>query len=186
MLQGRTWIPAPCPLQLEFTIIVYCMCVTCFRFFQLHLWLSLLSLTCTAVLLSLLLSSTLLSAMSYVSPFSKHCYRYSSLSSHNETRHTTSSPLHSHYSTITQYCATRGGWKLVISGTYMYILKPRLTDNGDLEACLILPPPQGNNAKTVPHHDSIHTLVASCDWVKLKCCLSIQFTAILGLGSTLR
>ena len=68
----------------------------------------------------------------------------------------------------------------------MYTLKPRLTDNGDLEACLVLPLPQGNNAKTVPHHDSIDTSVASCDWVELKCCSPIQLTAILGLGSTLR
>ena len=34
-------ISAPRLLQLEFTIVVYRTRVTCFRFFQLHLWLSL-------------------------------------------------------------------------------------------------------------------------------------------------
>ena len=79
--------------------------------------------------------------------------------------------------------------KSVLSGETLqvqYILKHRLTNNGDLETCLILPPPQWNNAKTVPDHDSIHTPVASCDWVETKSCLSVQLTAILGLGSPLR
>ena len=33
---GQTWIPASRLLHLEFTIIVYCTRVTCFRFFQLQ------------------------------------------------------------------------------------------------------------------------------------------------------
>ena len=41
VLLGRPWISAPRRLQLEFTIVVYRTHVTCFRFFQLHLWLSL-------------------------------------------------------------------------------------------------------------------------------------------------
>ena len=36
MLLGRTWVPACRLLQLKFAIIVYRMCMTCFRFFQLH------------------------------------------------------------------------------------------------------------------------------------------------------
>ena len=41
VLLGRPWISAPHLLQLGFTIVVYRTRVTCFRFFQLHLWLSL-------------------------------------------------------------------------------------------------------------------------------------------------
>ena len=41
VLLGRPWISAPHLLQLRFTIVVYRTRVTCFRFFQLHLWLSL-------------------------------------------------------------------------------------------------------------------------------------------------
>ena len=41
VLLGRPWISTPRLLQLEFTIVVYRTRVTCFRFFQLHLWLSL-------------------------------------------------------------------------------------------------------------------------------------------------
>ena len=41
VLLGRPWISTPRLLQLEFTIVVYRTGVTCFRFFQLHLWLSL-------------------------------------------------------------------------------------------------------------------------------------------------
>ena len=41
VLLGRPWTSAPRLLQLEFTIVVYRTRVTCFRFFQLHLWLSL-------------------------------------------------------------------------------------------------------------------------------------------------
>ena len=39
VLLGRTWISAARLLQLELTIVVYHTCVTCSRFFQLHLWL---------------------------------------------------------------------------------------------------------------------------------------------------
>ena len=47
VLLGRPWISAPRLLQLEFTIVVYRTRLTCFRFFQLHLWLSLQPMAAT-------------------------------------------------------------------------------------------------------------------------------------------